>query len=168
MCQYMQRHVFGTRTGSILARQSQISAVSKHHTSHPRKLRTVIIWKNYLIPTGAAVIGNHWAIANDPEVFPQQHKFNQRWVGLMIQVMCTALISNFSLMVLAVGRTLPSLLYLRRQVHLTLKGKRVQQGSSRRRRRYWLANVKCGKAQSSVILVVWRLSAVMRSRSATE
>ncbi|KAG1810570.1 cytochrome P450 [Suillus subaureus] len=40
-----------------------------------------IIWKNYLIPAGATVIGNHWAIANDPEVFPEPHKFNpQRWI----------------------------------------------------------------------------------------
>ncbi|KAG1840973.1 cytochrome P450 [Suillus tomentosus] len=40
-----------------------------------------IIWNNYLIPSGATVIGNHWAIANDPEVFPEPHKFNpQRWI----------------------------------------------------------------------------------------
>ncbi|KAG2099566.1 cytochrome P450 [Suillus discolor] len=40
-----------------------------------------IIWNNYLIPAGATVIGNHWAIANDPEVFPEPHKFNpQRWI----------------------------------------------------------------------------------------
>ncbi|KAG0696782.1 cytochrome P450 [Suillus ampliporus] len=40
-----------------------------------------IIWKNYLIPAGATVIGNTWAIANDPEVFPEPHKFNpQRWI----------------------------------------------------------------------------------------
>ncbi|KAG1854466.1 cytochrome P450 [Suillus subalutaceus] len=40
-----------------------------------------IIWNNYLIPAGAIVIGNHWAIANDPEVFPEPHKFNpQRWI----------------------------------------------------------------------------------------
>ncbi|KAG1840965.1 cytochrome P450 [Suillus tomentosus] len=40
-----------------------------------------IIWKNYLIPAGATVIGNHWAIANDPEVFPEPHRFNpQRWI----------------------------------------------------------------------------------------
>ncbi|KAG2126118.1 cytochrome P450 [Suillus cothurnatus] len=40
-----------------------------------------IIWNNYLIPAGATVIGNHWAIANDPEVFPEPHKFNpQRWL----------------------------------------------------------------------------------------
>ncbi|KAG0692437.1 cytochrome P450 [Suillus ampliporus] len=36
---------------------------------------------HYLIPAGATVIGNHWAIANDPEVFPEPHKFNpQRWI----------------------------------------------------------------------------------------
>ncbi|KAG1798579.1 cytochrome P450 [Suillus plorans] len=40
-----------------------------------------IIWKNYLVPAGATVIGNHWAIANDPEVFPEPHRFNpQRWI----------------------------------------------------------------------------------------
>ncbi|KAG1854462.1 cytochrome P450 [Suillus subalutaceus] len=40
-----------------------------------------IIWNNYLIPAGATVIGNHWAIANDPEVFPEPQKFNpQRWI----------------------------------------------------------------------------------------
>ncbi|KAG1849245.1 cytochrome P450 [Suillus subluteus] len=40
-----------------------------------------IIWNNYLIPAGAIVIGNHWAIANDPDVFPEPHKFNpQRWI----------------------------------------------------------------------------------------
>ncbi|KAG1809041.1 cytochrome P450 [Suillus variegatus] len=40
-----------------------------------------IIWKNYLIPAGATVIGNHWVIANDLEVFPEPHRFNpQRWI----------------------------------------------------------------------------------------
>ncbi|KAG1908889.1 cytochrome P450 [Suillus fuscotomentosus] len=40
-----------------------------------------MIWRDYLIPAGATVIGNHWAIANDPEVFPEPHKFNpQRWI----------------------------------------------------------------------------------------
>ncbi|KAI9461381.1 cytochrome P450 [Boletus coccyginus] len=39
-----------------------------------------LIWNNYLIPKGATVIGNHWAIANDPEVFPNPEKFDpQRW-----------------------------------------------------------------------------------------
>ncbi|KAG2099605.1 cytochrome P450 [Suillus discolor] len=41
-----------------------------------------IVWRNYLIPAGATVIGNHWAIANDPEVFPEPQTFNpQRWIG---------------------------------------------------------------------------------------
>ncbi|KAG2052182.1 cytochrome P450 [Suillus hirtellus] len=41
-----------------------------------------IIWKNYLIPAGVTVIGNHWAIANDPEVFPEPHRFNpQCWIN---------------------------------------------------------------------------------------
>ncbi|KAG2099561.1 cytochrome P450 [Suillus discolor] len=40
-----------------------------------------MIWNNYLIPAGATVIGNHWAIANDPEVFPEPQTFNpQRWI----------------------------------------------------------------------------------------
>ncbi|KAG2097968.1 cytochrome P450 [Suillus discolor] len=40
-----------------------------------------IIWRDHLIPAGATVIVNHWAIANDPEVFPEPHKFNpQRWI----------------------------------------------------------------------------------------
>jgi len=35
-----------------------------------------------LIPKGATVIGNHWAIANDPEVFPNPEKFDpQRWIN---------------------------------------------------------------------------------------
>ncbi|KAG1797490.1 cytochrome P450, partial [Suillus plorans] len=38
--------------------------------------RPDIIWNNYLIPAGATVIGNHWAITNDPKVFPEPHKFN--------------------------------------------------------------------------------------------
>ncbi|KAG1798565.1 cytochrome P450, partial [Suillus plorans] len=40
-----------------------------------------IIWNNYLVPAGATVIGNHWAIANDPEAFPEPHRFNpQCWI----------------------------------------------------------------------------------------
>ncbi|KAH7884072.1 cytochrome P450 [Phlebopus sp. FC_14] len=42
-----------------------------------------IVWKDYVIPAGATVIGNHWAIANDPEVFPEPEKFNpQRWINV--------------------------------------------------------------------------------------
>ncbi|KAG2048615.1 cytochrome P450 [Suillus hirtellus] len=40
-----------------------------------------IIWKSYLIPEGVTVIGNHWAITNDPEVFPEPHRLNpQCWI----------------------------------------------------------------------------------------
>ncbi|KAG1869131.1 cytochrome P450 [Suillus tomentosus] len=47
----------------------------------PHRTSKDIIWKNYLIPAGATVIGNHWAIANDPEVFPDPYRFNpQRWI----------------------------------------------------------------------------------------
>ncbi|KAG1792730.1 cytochrome P450 [Suillus plorans] len=48
---------------------------SAHRTSKD------IVWNNYLIPAGATVIGNHWAIANDPEAFPEPQTFNpQRWI----------------------------------------------------------------------------------------
>ncbi|KAG1840951.1 cytochrome P450 [Suillus tomentosus] len=47
----------------------------------PHRAMEDIVWQNYLIPAGATVIGNHWAIANDPEVFPEPHRFNpQRWI----------------------------------------------------------------------------------------
>ncbi|KAG1829919.1 cytochrome P450 [Suillus variegatus] len=47
----------------------------------PHRASKDVIWNNYLIPAGATVIGNHWAIANDPEVFPEPQTFNpQRWI----------------------------------------------------------------------------------------
>ncbi|KAF8446404.1 cytochrome P450 [Boletus edulis BED1] len=40
-----------------------------------------IVWRDFVIPEGATVIGNHWAIANDPDVFPNPEKFDpQRWL----------------------------------------------------------------------------------------
>ncbi|KAH7919526.1 cytochrome P450 [Leucogyrophana mollusca] len=40
-----------------------------------------IIWNGYCIPAGASVIGNHWAIANDPDVYPNPERFYpQRWI----------------------------------------------------------------------------------------
>ncbi|KAG1817859.1 cytochrome P450 [Suillus variegatus] len=60
-----------------------------------------IIWKNYLVPAGATVIGNHWAIANDPEVFRNRTGLIPS-VGSTMQVVC-AVISGFSLLALAVG-----------------------------------------------------------------
>ncbi|KAF9482981.1 cytochrome P450 [Pholiota conissans] len=41
-----------------------------------------IYWKGYLIPKGASVIGNVWAIGRDPEYFPDPESFNpQRWIN---------------------------------------------------------------------------------------
>ncbi|EMD34421.1 hypothetical protein CERSUDRAFT_97680 [Gelatoporia subvermispora B] len=39
-----------------------------------------IAWKDYVIPAGTTVLGYHWAISRDPEVFPEPETFNpQRW-----------------------------------------------------------------------------------------
>jgi len=41
-----------------------------------------IIWNNYLIPKGATVMGNVWAIGRDPAFFPDPEQFNpQRWLN---------------------------------------------------------------------------------------
>ncbi|KZT41168.1 cytochrome P450 [Sistotremastrum suecicum HHB10207 ss-3] len=40
-----------------------------------------IIYNGYLIPKGATVIGNHWSIARDPDVFPDPEAFRpERWL----------------------------------------------------------------------------------------
>ncbi|KAF5370353.1 hypothetical protein D9758_006931 [Tetrapyrgos nigripes] len=40
-----------------------------------------IFWRNYHIPAGATVIGSHWSIFKDPEVFPDPDTFNPlRWI----------------------------------------------------------------------------------------
>ncbi|KAG2100173.1 cytochrome P450 [Suillus discolor] len=37
---------------------------------------------NYCIPAGTTVIGNHWAISRDPEVYPEPEAFKpQRWIN---------------------------------------------------------------------------------------
>ncbi|KAF9033815.1 cytochrome P450 [Panaeolus papilionaceus] len=47
----------------------------------PHKATRDIIWKNYLIPKGATVVGNVWAIGRDPEYFPDPERFDpQRWL----------------------------------------------------------------------------------------
>ncbi|EIW74031.1 cytochrome P450 [Coniophora puteana RWD-64-598 SS2] len=39
-----------------------------------------VVWGNYCIPAGTTVMGNHWAISRDPEVFPDGDHFNpKRW-----------------------------------------------------------------------------------------
>ncbi|EPQ50746.1 cytochrome P450 [Gloeophyllum trabeum ATCC 11539] len=41
-----------------------------------------IFWKNYCIPKGATIIGNHWSIGRDPVVFPDPESFKPpRWIG---------------------------------------------------------------------------------------
>jgi len=40
-----------------------------------------IIWNQYVIPAGATVFGNHWAVAHDPAVFPDPDEFRlSRWL----------------------------------------------------------------------------------------
>ncbi|KAI0693913.1 cytochrome P450 [Cytidiella melzeri] len=40
-----------------------------------------VFWNNYTIPAGAIVIGNHWAIGLDPDVYPEPAKFTpDRWL----------------------------------------------------------------------------------------
>ncbi|KZT26045.1 cytochrome P450 [Neolentinus lepideus HHB14362 ss-1] len=40
-----------------------------------------IFWNQYCIPAGSVVIGNHWSIGRDPEVFPEPDTFKpQRWL----------------------------------------------------------------------------------------
>ncbi|KAG1725076.1 cytochrome P450 [Suillus paluster] len=41
-----------------------------------------VIWGNYCIPAGTTVVGNHWSISRDPDVFPEPHSFKpQRWIN---------------------------------------------------------------------------------------
>ncbi|KAG6327474.1 hypothetical protein ID866_11615 [Astraeus odoratus] len=41
-----------------------------------------IVYKDFCIPEGAIVFGNHWAISRDPEVYPNPDKFDpQRWIN---------------------------------------------------------------------------------------
>ncbi|KZT11592.1 cytochrome P450 [Laetiporus sulphureus 93-53] len=40
-----------------------------------------VIWRNYVIPAGTEIVGNHWAISRDPEVYPDPETFNpRRWL----------------------------------------------------------------------------------------
>ncbi|KAG1748504.1 cytochrome P450 [Suillus paluster] len=40
-----------------------------------------VIWGKYYIPTGTTVVGNHWCISRDPEVFPEPDAFKpERWI----------------------------------------------------------------------------------------
>ncbi|KAG2358570.1 cytochrome P450 [Suillus spraguei] len=47
----------------------------------PHRTTEDVIWANYCIPAGTTVIGNHWAISRDPEVYPEPDAFKpQRWI----------------------------------------------------------------------------------------
>ncbi|KAG1769881.1 cytochrome P450 [Suillus placidus] len=44
--------------------------------------RTTKEVRNYCIPTGTTVIGHHWSISRDPDIFPEPHAFKpQRWIN---------------------------------------------------------------------------------------
>lgn len=41
-----------------------------------------VVWRNYCIPAGTTVIGHHWSISRDPDIFPEPHDFKpQRWIN---------------------------------------------------------------------------------------
>ncbi|KAG1748503.1 cytochrome P450 [Suillus paluster] len=46
-------------------------------------VRLVILRQgNYRIPAGTTVVGNHWSISRDPDVFPEPHAFKpERWIN---------------------------------------------------------------------------------------
>lgn len=46
----------------------------QHSTTAP------LTYNGYLIPSGTAIVGNHWSISRDPEVFPEPEEFKpERW-----------------------------------------------------------------------------------------
>ncbi|KAG1742247.1 cytochrome P450 [Suillus paluster] len=41
-----------------------------------------VIWGNYCIPAKTTVVGNHWSISRDPDVFPEPDAFKpERWIN---------------------------------------------------------------------------------------
>ncbi|EIW74037.1 cytochrome P450 [Coniophora puteana RWD-64-598 SS2] len=48
----------------------------------PHSTTEDVFWGKYCIPAGTTVIGNHWAISRDPDVFPNGEQFDlQRWIN---------------------------------------------------------------------------------------
>ncbi|OAX41186.1 cytochrome P450 [Rhizopogon vinicolor AM-OR11-026] len=48
----------------------------------PHRALTDIVYKDYCIPKGAIVFGNHWAISRDPNVHPNRDKLDpERWLN---------------------------------------------------------------------------------------
>ncbi|EMD34422.1 hypothetical protein CERSUDRAFT_158908 [Gelatoporia subvermispora B] len=47
----------------------------------PHRSTRDIIWRDYVIPAGTTVLGCHWAIAHDEDVYPEPEKFDpRRWL----------------------------------------------------------------------------------------
>ncbi|KAG1826745.1 cytochrome P450 [Suillus subaureus] len=47
----------------------------------PHRTTKDVIWENYCIPAGTTVLGSHWAISRDSEVYPDPDVFKpQRWI----------------------------------------------------------------------------------------
>ncbi|KAG2067036.1 cytochrome P450 [Suillus decipiens] len=47
----------------------------------PHRTTEDVIWENYCIPARTTVVGNHWAISRDPDVYPEPDTFKpQRWI----------------------------------------------------------------------------------------
>ncbi|KAG1749658.1 cytochrome P450 [Suillus paluster] len=43
--------------------------------------RGFYLYKNYCIPAGTMVFGNHWSISRDPEMYPEPYAFKpERWI----------------------------------------------------------------------------------------
>ncbi|KAG1742246.1 cytochrome P450 [Suillus paluster] len=48
----------------------------------PHRTTKEVIWGNYCIPAGTTVIGHHWSISRDPDVFPEPDVFKpERWIN---------------------------------------------------------------------------------------
>ncbi|KAG0705212.1 cytochrome P450 [Suillus ampliporus] len=48
----------------------------------PHRTTKDVVWENYCIPAGTTVLGSHWAISRDAEVYPEPYVFKpQRWIN---------------------------------------------------------------------------------------
>ncbi|KIK33080.1 hypothetical protein CY34DRAFT_18610 [Suillus luteus UH-Slu-Lm8-n1] len=61
--------------------QDELDEVIGRKRGVPHRTTQDVIWENYCIPAGTTVVGNHWAISRDPEVYPEPNAFKpQRWI----------------------------------------------------------------------------------------
>lgn len=48
----------------------------------PHRTTKDVIWENYCIPAGTTVLGSHWVISRDSEIYPDPDVFQpQRWIN---------------------------------------------------------------------------------------